>query len=244
MRVSVAAFGVGLLLASAVPVRSEVTVRVAAGKVDITASAAPLPEVLRRLAEQTGMKVHYEGAEPRDLVTVTLPGRSPVEAVNDLLKERKLNYALAVDGKGQVVTLIIVTAVRPHVTQEIARPKAPDANAGPTLRPLFEMLEQNGTPVDASLRAAFEAGAPEPEMKAAEAEDVPLPELIERMSVPPEATPAEASPAEIPEGSLLRLLFQPGPPQSAEPRVPTDPAEKPTGAATEPKAQPTEPPPR
>ncbi|HEY5906643.1 MAG TPA: hypothetical protein VIZ31_01290, partial [Vicinamibacteria bacterium] len=163
MRVSVPACALGLLVVAARPVSAEVNVRVTAGRVDITASAAPLSEVLRRLAERTGMKVVYEGAEPREPVTVSLPGRSPVEAVNELLKDRGLNYALSVHATGRVETLIIVTAVRPP-TPEVAHavtPAKPSAPAAPAVDSLVDLLERVGSPVSEKLREELEAGEPE-----------------------------------------------------------------------------------
>jgi type II secretory pathway component GspD/PulD (secretin) len=217
MRVSVAACAFGLLVVSARPVRAEVSVRVAAGKVDIKASAAPLAEVLRRLAEQTGMKVLYEGAEPRELVTASLPGRSPVEAVNELLKDRGLNYALAVHATGRIETLIIVTAVRPVAPkgERASTPAKPSAPA-PAVDSLVDLLERVGSPVGEKLREEQEAGGPE-------AKAVPLPDLLERLSEPT----VEESPVTIPEGSALRRLLSPEKPPPVEPDPPAAPAEPP-----------------
>ena len=217
MRVSGAVWALGLLVVSALPVRAEVSVRVTAGKVDITASAAPLSEVLRRLAEQTGMKVLYEGAEPRELVTASLPGRSPVEAVNELLKDRGLNYALAVHATGRIETLIIVTAVRPVApkAERASTPAKPSAPAAPAVDSLVDLLERVGSPVGEKLREEQEAGGPE-------AKAVPLPDLLERLS-----EPTEESPVTIPEGSALRRLLSPEKPPPVEPDPPAAPAEPP-----------------
>jgi hypothetical protein len=101
----------GLVVAVALgsPLRAEVTVKAAGGHVDITANAAPLADVLDRLARQTGMKVVYEGPAPRQLVTVSLLGRSPAQAVHDLLEGQGLNYALLGDSAGTGVQTLLMT---------------------------------------------------------------------------------------------------------------------------------------
>jgi hypothetical protein len=116
-------FGVAIVLASAHPGRAEVSVRAAAGSVDITANATPLADVLDRLAKQTGMKVVYEGPAPRQLVTVSLLGRSPAEAVHDLLEGQGLNYALLGDSAGTgVQTLLMTGAAAPVVASSSSAP--------------------------------------------------------------------------------------------------------------------------
>lgn len=107
----------GLLVA--VPAAAEVTVRVvpavggAAQHVELTARAAPLTEVLDRLGRQIGMKVVYEGASPRQLVTVSLQGRSPIEAVLALLDGQGVNFALLSDPTGTRVESLLVAGSAP-----------------------------------------------------------------------------------------------------------------------------------
>jgi hypothetical protein len=99
----------GLLLAA--PVHGEIAIRVAGAQVDLTATAAPLADVLDRLARQTGMKVVYEGPAPRQLVTLSVRGRTPVETVFTLLEGQGLNYALEADASGAgVQTLLLAGA--------------------------------------------------------------------------------------------------------------------------------------
>src|SRR5262245_9846339 len=102
-------YGLVLAVAFGSPLRAEVAVRAAGGRVDVTANAAPLADVLDRLARQTGMKVVYEGPAPRQLVTVSLLGRSPAEAVHDLLEGQGLNYALVGDSSGMGVQTLLMT---------------------------------------------------------------------------------------------------------------------------------------
>jgi hypothetical protein len=125
-----------LVLASAASVHAEVTVRAAAGgRVDVTANATPLSDVLDRLARHTGMKIVYEGPAPRQVVSVSLLGRSPAEAVHDLLEGLGLNYALLGDSAGTgVQTLLMTGAPAPVVASSgsAAPPAAPfRSRAGP-----------------------------------------------------------------------------------------------------------------
>jgi hypothetical protein len=100
-----------LLAVSAAPAAAEVAVRVSGGTVDLTATAAPLAEVLDRLGRQTGMRVVYEGAAPRQLVTVTLKGRTPAETVLSVLEGLGINFALVADPTGaRVQTLVVAGA--------------------------------------------------------------------------------------------------------------------------------------
>src|SRR5262245_43701898 len=103
MRASIPACVLLAVLAAPAPrVRAEVTVSVRAGGLDIMAHDAPLSEVLAQLASATGMTVLYDGPEPRDLVTLSLTTRSAVEAVDALLRERTLNFALALNALGDI----------------------------------------------------------------------------------------------------------------------------------------------
>ena len=71
--------------------------QVAGASVELAATAAPLAEVLDRLSRQTGMKVVYEGPAPRQLVTVTVRGRTPAQTVLAVLEGQGVNYALVTD---------------------------------------------------------------------------------------------------------------------------------------------------
>jgi hypothetical protein len=137
----------------AAPAAAEVTVRVVpatdatASHVELTARAAPLAEVLDRLGRQIGMKVVYEGASPRQLVTLSLQGRSPAETVLGLLEGQGLNFALVSDPSGtQVVTLLVAgtapstgsatpaaasSSSRPTPSTPLRRPLAPPPGSGP-----------------------------------------------------------------------------------------------------------------
>ena len=107
--------------------RAEVVVRVSQELVDVTATAAPLADVLDHLARQTGMEIVYDGKPPRQKVTLALQGRSTAEAVQGILEGQGLNYALVADPTGtRVQTLLLAgPAGRGTSTGSASRAPAP-----------------------------------------------------------------------------------------------------------------------
>lgn len=107
----------------------EVQVRANGARLDLIATAAPLQDVLARLAQQTGMRVVYDGTPPRTLVTVSLPQRTPVEAVLSLFEGLGLNYALSTDRSGTRVDMLIISTAAPGAgapsRTAVAPPPAP-----------------------------------------------------------------------------------------------------------------------
>jgi hypothetical protein len=117
----------------------EVQVRPNGELLDVVATAAPLADVLARLSQQTGMKVVYDGAPPRTLVTATLPRRTPVEAVLALFEGLGLNYALKTDASGTKVDTLIVTGPAPSAAASRAAAPPPQAATTPEpRRPPFQ----------------------------------------------------------------------------------------------------------
>jgi hypothetical protein len=113
----------GLLAPAA---RAEVDVRVSDERVDVTATAAPLADVLDRLARQIGTDIVYEGTPPRQRVTLALEGRSPAEAVQGILEGQGLNYALVADPSGRgVQTLLLAGPAGKGSSPPPARPTSP-----------------------------------------------------------------------------------------------------------------------
>lgn len=120
------AFSVTLLLLAAGTASAEVVLRVTDGKVDVQATAAPLSDVLDRLARQTGMKVVYEGPVPRPLVSLSLERRTPAEALLGILEGLGLNYALQLDPTGtRVQTLVMTGAASPSSSFRATSAPAP-----------------------------------------------------------------------------------------------------------------------
>jgi hypothetical protein len=125
-----------LLLAAAPIASAEVTVRLRGdGRVDVRATTAPLPEVLDHLSRETGMKVIYDGAVPRPLLTLTLERRTPVEALLGILEGLGLNYAVVMDSSGtRAETLfmtgtLLVSVPSPAVTLRTTTPTLPRPRA-------------------------------------------------------------------------------------------------------------------
>jgi hypothetical protein len=100
---------VATVLLGASAASAEVMVRVSGDRVDVRATAAPLADVLDRLARQTGMAIVYEGPPPRQPITVAFAGRSPAEAVLALLEGQGLNYALVADPTGRRVATLLLS---------------------------------------------------------------------------------------------------------------------------------------
>lgn len=98
-----------LALGFSLPLQAGVEVTVTGDRLDVTAAQAPVSEVLDGLARKTRMKVVYEGPVPRTPVTLELRGRTPAQAVLDVLEGLGLSYALVLDVSGtEVETLMIV----------------------------------------------------------------------------------------------------------------------------------------
>jgi hypothetical protein len=133
---------------------SDVIVRVTDGRVDLTATAAPIAEVLDRLSRQTGMKVVYEGPAPRQLITVSLHGRSPAEAVVGLLEGQGLNYILLGDASGERVQTLMMAGSAPSTSSRPASSTTSPSRAAPPPapepdEPVEEPEEEEPVPVQA-----------------------------------------------------------------------------------------------
>jgi hypothetical protein len=102
----------GLALAAVLAARfgaAQTEVRRVGDKLDVRATAAPVSEVLDRIARETGMKVTYDGAPPRARVSVSVTGVTPAQAVLSVLEGQGLNYALRMDPRAvRVETLLMV----------------------------------------------------------------------------------------------------------------------------------------
>jgi hypothetical protein len=164
MRFSAVLVGVALAAAPA-PATAEVAVRVSGGHVDLTATAAPLADVLDRLARQTGMKVVYEGPAPRQLVTLSLHGRTPTETVLSVLEGLGVNFALMADPSGAHVQTLVVagtaTASSSPSAAATVRPASarravfgpPPAASPETVDPALEEMDEEPTADEEALGA-------------------------------------------------------------------------------------------
>ena len=148
-----------LLALAPAPGGAEVTVRVSGGRVDLTATAAPLGDVLDRLARQTGMKVVYEGPAPRQSVTLSIQGRTPAEAVLSLLEGSGVNFALVGDATGTGVQTLVVAGA---ASASSAPATAPTASRPPTgSRRPFGIPPASDASAEDALFAEDEAEVPE-----------------------------------------------------------------------------------
>ncbi|HXY39460.1 MAG TPA: hypothetical protein VEQ10_07315 [Vicinamibacteria bacterium] len=111
---------------------AQVVVQPRGARLDLTATRAPASEVLDRLARQTGMKVVYDGAPPRQPVTVSIRDRTPADAVAEVLEGLGVNYALLTDPSGERAQTLMVTA-RAGTASTVA--VGPGASAGRPMPP-------------------------------------------------------------------------------------------------------------
>ncbi len=125
------------------PVRADVDVQYKGGLVDVRATAAPLAEVLDRLARATGMKVVQQGVTPSMLLSLSLQGRTPAEAVFGVLEGLGLNYAFVLDSSGNRIDTLVLAgasgsrpatatpAPLPPAQRYVPQPATPPPAAGP-----------------------------------------------------------------------------------------------------------------
>ncbi len=119
MRVAALVATLGL---AAIPLHAGVQTRVADGRVRIEAKAVPLSDVLDDLARKTGMKVAYEGAPPRVLVTATLDRDSVAEALLAIFEGLGLTYVIQLDASGTGVAKLLMMASGSRVGVPAAGP--------------------------------------------------------------------------------------------------------------------------
>lgn len=164
---STAALAALTALAIATPGMAAVDIRVSGQSVDIQASNAPLAEILDRLSRQTQMRIVYDGAPPRQTVSLDLRGRTPVEAVTAALEGQGVNYALAMDATGTRVETLLVSGTAPSsasrpggttedrrsIVREIPQESVPDEP-----EPVAE--EEGQAPPDSSAGVAQPASPP------------------------------------------------------------------------------------
>jgi hypothetical protein len=129
MKSAAALLATAVLLLAPGPGDAAVEVRVAGQSVDVQATNAPIAEVLERLSRQTQMKVVYEGAPPRQMISLDLRGRTPVEVVVAALEGQGVNYAMSMDDTGTRVQTLLVTGTAsssPAASRANAAPEFPD----------------------------------------------------------------------------------------------------------------------
>lgn len=167
-----------LLLLAASPAWGDVTVTTEGERVSLRAVAAPLHTVLDQLARKTGMKVVYEGGQPRQPVTLTFEGRTVTEAVLAVLEGQGVNFGLRADESGSRVVNLIVAGTATAATATKASAPAAPPRPGAVSRP----------PV------------PEPEEEKDYGEEPPEEEVVPPGAPPPNAPPAQPPMPVVPQG--------------------------------------------
>ncbi len=193
---------------------AQVELRRRGDRLDLVATAVPLSDLLQRLARETGMKVVYEGAPPRTLLTVSLLDRTPAEAVLGLFEGLGLNYAVSFDRTGaRIDTLLLAGPAGPGTSVTRTPPGQPASGVRPApVRPQLpsrgapEEQEERDEPADDSQSSEGQAEAP--------AEPPPVP------------SPAAGTTGPLPAPG------QPGSPFDFKPRPLTFPTPAPPGAAS------------
>ena len=201
------------VLAIANPGMAAVDVRVSGQSIDVQASNAPLSEILDRLSRQTQMKVVYEGAPPRQTVTLDLRGRTLVEAVVAALEGQGVNYALAMDETGTHVQTLLVSGTAS------TSPSPSRAGAGSS-------MEERRAAAAREIPPPPEPVIEEPEPVAEEDGQAAPPDSSAGLNLPTGASgqgskdgQAEAPPAPA-DGGLGGFSASPFAPQAAKPQPP------------------------
>jgi hypothetical protein len=200
-----------LLLLGVGRATAEVDVRSAGGLVDLRVSTAPLSDVLDRLSRETGTMIVYEGPPPRQLVSVSLQKRTPVEAVLSLLEGTGISFALRMDPSGTGCHTLIIFSTPPGASLATT---APSPAAPPT-----ETVPQNSVPEVSSQEVSVpaEAFTPPPGMT------VSPPQVVQPPGQPGSSPEAKVVP--FPPGFNTALpSFESGPPAPSGPVLPSVPA--------------------
>ena len=96
--------------------------------------AAPLVEVLDRLASQTGMAVSYQRPPPSGTVSLAVNGANHAEAVLGVLEGLGVNYAATTNPTGtRILSIVVAGAARPDGARfgpETIEPPPTAADAG------------------------------------------------------------------------------------------------------------------
>jgi hypothetical protein len=141
----------------AAPSQPEIQVSVSEGRVAVRTARAPLTEVLKKLAEATGMEIVYEAARPRQLVSVTIEAATAAQAVERLLEGQGLNYVLRLDPSGKLVQMLFVAG------SASPAPASAGADRGRTsARPFRPPVEEPDEPPEDELPAEEETDLGEP----------------------------------------------------------------------------------
>jgi len=168
-----------LVLLAARDLPAGVDVRVNGDVVDVVAINAPLSDILDVLSRQTHMKVVYEGAPPKQLLSVDLKQRTPAEAVVAVLEGLGLAYAVSLDKTGTQVQTLLMSSAPPVSASNNASQPSPRVVPSPPERPMRESVVEE---------QPLEDGIPEPDV------DTQLPPDTGRPNMMPPQQKGEPAP--------------------------------------------------
>ncbi len=143
------ALALSLLAARSQP---QVDVTLRDDRVVVRATAAPLADVLTRFAQATRAEIVFEGARPRQLVTVVIEAGSPAEAIERLLEGQGLNYVLRLDPTGKTVELLVIAGSASPAPTPAGTARSPRASP-PAFRPPEEEDPAEPGEADAAVRS-------------------------------------------------------------------------------------------
>jgi O-antigen ligase len=168
------------------------------GRLDLTARAVPLAEVLRCLVERAGLRLEYDGPPPRQKVSVDIQGQPLPAAIESLLEGLGVDFLLSRDPSGSSVDrLIVFGSARTPAAGNVPTAESPPAEPSPGETP-----QPVGRPAETSAGAgpAFPSRSVGPQ---------PFPEAPEP-GVEPEPAPPPPEPEEL-TPMTLQLGRRPGP---------------------------------
>src|SRR5262245_15285607 len=91
--------------------RTETEVELSGGRMSIRARSASLGEVMEKVESVTGIRVVYDGALPPDVFHFEIAASVPSAALQALLDQRKVKYAMALDRSGTGVEAVVITTM-------------------------------------------------------------------------------------------------------------------------------------
>lgn len=237
----VMAFSIAALAATAAQA-GEIVRIVGQGRLDVDATAVPLIKVLEAVTRQAGASLTCVGRQPGQLLTITLRGVSPAEAVARLLEGTGVGYVLRTDPSGaRILALELVESSAPAgaAPARAARPEEetpgplgeePGQAAPPTQEPA--PAEAEPAAIESGVGASPDSSWPPgmapigPVDSAADSPPGAGPSGVDSPAVasgtgeplpaPPVATPGQAGPAGAPPPGM-RLT---GPPPTTPPPQP------------------------
>jgi hypothetical protein len=209
-------------VALATPSRAAVDIHVSGQSVDVQASNAPLSEVLDRVSRQTQMRVVYDGAPPRQMISLDLRGRTPVEIVVAAMEGQGVNYTFSMDATGTRVETLLVSGSASAPPAGAVRSAGGEGGRGAVreMPPQEPVVEEEAVPEDegqappdttAGLNAATGAASGGKDAAAAQQEAVAPPDVgLGGFSASPFApTSARQSPPAQPQPQATPPPFNP-----------------------------------